>query len=576
MLSTDPDMLDFIDDPQDDADSPLPSSQGPWDVLVVDDDPAVLTVTNLVLKDVTFDGRAIALTGASSASEARTLLAEKEYAVLLLDVVMETEHAGLDLVRHMRDVMHNRRTRIIVRTGQPGSAPQERVVHEYDINDYREKTSLTAHSLESSVVAALREYRHIRELEEARAALSAERAVSRAVLDAMPSAVVVCDTEGRVQYWNNEASKLSGLSPDEALGFPFEDIAPALQLEAALLQAGLRTTTPLRQARHASRHGRHTTYRDVVFYPAATAEGRQLVVRIDDVTDRVRMESLMLQTEKMLSLGGLAAGMAHEINNPLAVILQGADTVQRRLAPGLPANRDIAREIGLDLDLMHTYLERRKLPRFIAGIAEAGRRAADIVENMLSFGRGDEGRRCAIDINKVVERALELAAHHYDLKKKYDFRQILIVKDLAEGMPSIVCNPIEMEQVLFNLLQNAAQVLYEAPPQDARPTIHLQTRCVGRLLEIRVTDNGPGVPHELARRIFEPFFTTKPPGMGTGLGLSVSYFIVSEHHGGTLRLERLRLPEHGARFIVELPLDVMKEPGAEEGDDTHDCGGPVS
>lgn len=554
MLATDPDMLDFLDEWQEKPESPPSGALPPWDVLVVDDDPAVLTVTSLVLKDVTFGGRALAFTEATSAAEARTHLARTEFAVLLLDVVMETERAGLDLVRHLREEIGNTRTRIIVRTGQPGCAPEERVIHDYDINDYREKTALTARGLESSVVAALREYRHIRELDEARAALHAERALGRAVLDAMPSAVVVCDARGRIHYWNHEAEKLSGLAASEVMGFPLSDIAPALQLDAALLQEAARTMAPLRQARHASRRGRFTTYRDVMFYPAMTTEGRWLVVRIEDVSDRVRMESLMLQTEKMLSLGGLAAGMAHEINNPLSVIMQGAETVQRRLSSGLEGNKAAAERLGLDLDIMQAYLEDRRVLRFVNGIAEAGRRAAGIVDNMLSFGRGDEGRRCETDINRVVERALELAAHHYDLKKKYDFRLIRIIRQFDDTLPPVSCNPIEMEQVIFNLLQNAAQVLYEHPPQDEVPTITLLTRSLDRSVEISVTDNGPGVPHEHMRRIFEPFFTTKPPGEGTGLGLSVSYFIITEHHGGTLRLERLRQPEHGARFIISLPL----------------------
>jgi len=152
-------------------------------------------------------------------------------------------------------------------------------------------------------------------------------------------------------------------------------------------------------------------------------------------------------------------------------------------------------------------------------------------------------------VNEIIDRAITMAGSDYDLRKNFDFKRILIVRDFADPMPGIQCCGAEIEQVVLNLLRNAAQAVGELP--DVDPVITVRTRAQGDNIVIEVEDNGPGIPPETARRIFEPFFTTKPPGQGTGLGLSVSYFIVTQTHGGSIHVKSV--PGHGACFYVEIP-----------------------
>ncbi|MCB1776334.1 MAG: histidine kinase, partial [Candidatus Competibacteraceae bacterium] len=252
----------------------------------------------------------------------------------------------------------------------------------------------------------------------------------------------------------------------------------------------------------------------------------------------------------MLSVGGLAAGMAHEINNPLGAILQGSQNILRRIDPAMPQNRAAAEAIGVNLDRLNRYLEQRRILHFLEGIREAGARAAKIVADMLSFSRHSESRFAPVDVEDLLETVLRLAASDYDLKKKYDFKRITIERDFDPGPRAVQCDKTEIEQVILNLLKNAAQAMAEA--STCTPTILLRTRYASLHALIEVVDNGPGMDEKTLKRIFEPFFTTKEVGAGTGLGLSVSYFIVTEQHRG--RLVVTSKPGQGACFSIRLPL----------------------
>jgi len=147
---------------------------------------------------------------------------------------------------------------------------------------------------------------------------------------------------------------------------------------------------------------------------------------------------------------------------------------------------------------------------------------------------------------------VELAGQDYDLKKKFDFRQIRVVREFEPGLPKVACRATEMTQVFLNLLRNAAQAIKDAAVEGVVPEIRLRAAREGEMLRIEVADNGPGMDEATRKRVFEPFYTTKPVGIGTGLGLSVSYFIVTDNHGGQFSVESS--PGKGARFIIRLPL----------------------
>lgn len=370
------------------------------------------------------------------------------------------------------------------------------------------------------------------------------------VVDSMPSALITVDAQGRVTQWNRHAETLTDTAAAQALGRPLPEAAPHLATYGELAAQAMATRTPQRHTRQTHKSGT-PSIEEATIYPLDHMEGA--VIRIDDVTERWHMEQLLIQSEKMLSLGGVAAGMAHEINNPLASILGNAQVLTNRLTAPLPSNLKAAAAVNLDFDAMQRYLAARDIPTMLTAIQDAGRRAATLVTNMLGFSRKADPRPQPTNLGEVVRSAIEIASTDYDLKKNYDFRKISINLQVDPKLPAVPCSAGKIQQVVLNLLRNGAEAMAEKtyPPGDGpRFTIHVQTHQ--QFARIRVADNGPGMTPDILARIMEPFFTTKPPGRGTGLGLSVSYFIVTQEHGGRLYAEST--PGQGSCFTIDLPL----------------------
>ncbi len=372
------------------------------------------------------------------------------------------------------------------------------------------------------------------------------------VIDSMPSIMAGVDREGRITHWNQMAERAAGIEHPAAEGRYLEEVLPELGDQRETIRRAISLREPQRTGRTARNADGELRYSDVMVYPLIGAGVEGAVLRVDDVTDRVRMEEMMIQTEKMMSVGGLAAGMAHEINNPLGGILMGADNVIRRISPDIPANVEAARECGTGLESIRAYMEKRDIIKMLEGIREMGARASRIVANMLSFSRRSEPNLEPEDLAELLDRTVELASHDYDLAKRYDFRNIEVQRDYAASLPRVPCMATEIEQVVLNLIKNAAQAMAGKTYNEDHPRITLRLKQDGRAVRIEVEDNGPGVDDTIRKRIFEPFFTTKEAGAGTGLGLSVSYFIITGNHKGTMALESD--PGRGARFVIHLPL----------------------
>lgn len=373
------------------------------------------------------------------------------------------------------------------------------------------------------------------------------------IIDSMPSMLVAVNPEGIISEWNFEAEKVTGVPANNAIGKSIANIYPLCASQLPQIKQAIQQCRPQKTERLVQHTQERTFYKDVVVYPLITDGVEGAVIRIDDVTTRVQIEDMIVQTEKMMSVGGLAAGMAHEINNPLGSILLGAENIRRRLSLKLKKNCDIARQCQLDLAAMQMYMQKRNIPSFLEGIQEAGERAAAIVADMLQFCRSGSKNMANVDLVALINKTLELAATDYDLKKTYDFRHIKIIRDFDTSISTVVCIRQQIEQVLLNLLKNAAQVMYE-DVDIKQPQIILRTRRKQDKIIIEVEDNGPGMPESIRRRIFEPFFTTKDVGKGTGLGLSVTYFIITNNHNGNIMVESTL--GKGTKFTVILPITV--------------------
>ncbi|MFW5499871.1 MULTISPECIES: sensor histidine kinase [unclassified Maridesulfovibrio] len=378
----------------------------------------------------------------------------------------------------------------------------------------------------------------------------------QSVIDSMPSALIWVNEDMDVCQCNNRALELFNLDSTEIepenVGLFFSGHEDIVDVIAEAKKSNSPKTIDRTVIRDDS-----TDIFEVTAFPLRGFEIKGVVVRIDDVTARVRMEEIMVQTEKMISIGGLAAGMAHEINNPLGGIVQGAQNLERRFSPDIKANVDAADEAGCSLEAMHEYLESRKILAVIKGIKDSGMRAAKIVSNMLKFSKPGKNIVTTVNVHDLIEECLELSAKDYDLKQKYDFTHIHIVREFSPDVSDIICSQTEIEQVLFNLFKNSAQAMREHGFFGSAPEIYVRTRSIGNSVVIEVEDNGPGIKDEIRKRIFEPFFTTKSAGVGTGLGLSVSYFIITQNHGGTFTVSSV--PGQGARFTITLPVQKRRQ-----------------
>ena len=372
------------------------------------------------------------------------------------------------------------------------------------------------------------------------------------IIDSMPSALIALDEQLYVTQWNHEATVLSGTPLDEALNQPifiaFEPLKPFLpQLKETVEKHRVakieRVTWP---------KGEDLRHYALTFYPLTGGGGRGVVIRIDDITQRLSLEEMMVQSEKMLSVGGLAAGMAHEINNPLGAILHNVQNIRRRLSPDLPRNQEQAEELDIDLPTVNRYLESREVPQLLDGIQQAGARAAKIVTHMLSFSRRSNRQLVPCDLPALIDQAVEIAGNDFDLAIGFDFKGQAIVRQFDPLLGQVPCTANELEQVLLNLLKNAAQAIHlrQQPSEPGRIT--LRTRLNPPWAEIQVEDNGVGMPEGVRKRTFEPFFTTKEIGQGTGLGLSVSYFIITNNHKGQMEVQSA--PGQGTCFTLRLPL----------------------
>ncbi len=349
---------------------------------------------------------------------------------------------------------------------------------------------------------------------------------SENVVESISGGVMVLDDDGVVQSWNRSLAGIQGMEPDDAIGRSVRELFPGSFVEvlndARLeVQRGLDPITaayriPLRTRDRADR---------VVTLSMAPLLGdddgtpQSTVIIIDDVTERTELESQLRQAEKLTSVGLLAAGVAHEVNTPLAGISSYTQMLQRKL----PEN-----------DPRRVILEKIEKQTF---------RASQIVNNLLNFSRQKTGRFRPVDLNDVVRDTLSLA--EIQLRK----RGVTVHTQLAEDIKPVFGDPIKLQQVLMNLVLNA---------RDAMPTggeLTISTIQQNGDAVMQVLDTGTGIARDNLDKVYDPFFTTKGVGKGTGLGLSVSYGIIQEHRG-TMTVESEL--DRGTRFRIALPADESR------------------
>jgi two-component system NtrC family sensor kinase len=353
--------------------------------------------------------------------------------------------------------------------------------------------------------------------------LDEEKRFVEVVLETMPLGLFVLDAELRVISVNREGATL--LPVDPSARRPFAELVPAAKRDA--IRAFLESAVAAREVRHLEQElpagGESTTVR-LTATPLRAPRATHLLVLVEDITLPKRLERQMLLTERLTTAGWLAAGVAHELNNPLATIAGCAEALKERADdPGLQA-----------LDAFKDF------PGYLSLIQEEAFRCKEITGSLLHFVRDPGSRRAPTDLNVLVDKVLELIGH----QPRYAHSRFL--RRLDPELPDVVANEGQLRQVFLGLVSNALDAM------DGRGTLTAATRRRNaREVEVAFADEGPGIPDHILPRVFDPFFTTKPPGQGTGLGLAIAQGIVADHDG---RFEVDTRVGAGTTFRVILPV----------------------
>jgi len=337
---------------------------------------------------------------------------------------------------------------------------------------------------------------------------------SENIVESLNVGVLAVDLEGLVESWNTRMEQLFGVAREQAVGHQLNSLLPEeLSREINARSDEELITGIYKQRLH---HLGKTLTLNVSITPLVSKSGERIgrLLLFDDVTQRERLEEQMTQTEKLTSLGLLAAGVAHEVNTPLAVISNYIQMLGKQMPDGDP------RQAIIEKIVKQTF------------------RASEIVNNLLNFSRTSATEVVDIDVNRVVEETLSLVAH--PLKTS----QIQVVRQLGETLPAVRGSANKLQQVFLNLFLNARDAMPGGGMLEVRTTAHNGS------VEVEIVDTGAGIAREHIHRIFDPFFTTKASGRGTGLGLSVSYGIIKEHSG---KIDVRSTVGKGTSFHVELP-----------------------
>ena len=341
------------------------------------------------------------------------------------------------------------------------------------------------------------------------------RDFSQNIIESINAGVLACDLEGVVEAWNSALERLYGISRSEALGRTLEAIFPP-ELRAEL-------------SRVSDPHHTLNLYK----FRLRTAEDRTLIVNLSgvpligkenevigrlliftDLTERVNLEDQLMQAEKLSSIGLLAAGVAHEVNTPLAVIISNAQMLARQMDPDDPRTRTLEKIIAQAF------------------------RASEIANNLLKFSRIGSSEYSDLDVNRVIKESLSLVEPMLKAAK------ISVNSQLKTSLPAVNGNAGKLQQVFMNLIMNAR----DAMPRGGELTI--ATEAEDSTVHVEVSDNGVGIPADHLNKIFDPFFTTKATSRGTGLGLAVTYGIIREH-SGSIQVDSV--VGRGTTFRLEFP-----------------------
>jgi len=349
----------------------------------------------------------------------------------------------------------------------------------------------------------------------------------RIIFNTIPNPVFVLNARNlKILDCNNSVSAVYGFHKGEILMTSFLDLFEANDRES--YETAIKSMNVINRARQV-RKDESVIYVNMRISSSEFNGFKVLLVTTSDITMRLMAEQQLIQASKMATLGEMATGVAHELNQPLSVIKTASSYLRRKASNHEPVEEDILKTMAEEID---NHVDR----------------ASRIITHMREFGRKSEVEKERVQVNTVLRRAVDF------FKQQLKLKEIQVVEDLEEYLPPILADSNRLEQVFVNLLINARDAIEKRWDQDhpekETKTISLQTRSKGGTVTIEVADNGTGMPEAIRNKIFEPFFTTKKVGQGTGLGLSISYGIVRDYDG---TIEVKSSEGAGATFVIAFP-----------------------
>jgi len=400
----------------------------------------------------------------------------------------------------------------------------------------------------------------------------------RVIAQTASDGIVTADETGRIQFANDAATAIFGFSDSELLWRDFESLAPGY-LERFACSGGSASSpdAPIELV-GIQKTGREMPLEISLSECLQGPQNHRLTLVIRDVTERKRTERQLAQSQRLESIGQLAAGIAHEINTPIQYIgdnihflsdsFQGLSALlaayrerecPAQTAAAAPSLNDKSAQLLEEIDLEYLQAE---IPKAIQQSLEGVKRVAEIVGAMKELSHPGTAAKCAVDLNHLISNTILVSKHAWKLVAE-------VSTDFDLDLPTIQCIAGDLSQVILNLIVNAADAIADTVKEKGGKKGHIgiSTRRCGDWAEIRVSDTGTGIPESIQPRIFDPFFTTKDVGKGTGQGLAIAHAIITQKHQGTIQFETQN--GIGTTFVIRLFIDGLESRSAESASNRH-------